>query len=181
MTSRRDGTRTAIASPSIATMRLACHAGTQHMRTARITGAEDTFPRFGAFQRNQTRRSLRDGLPHRHHPLSGFLTLSAAYSRHALAALFHAASARRLSTFRASPTRASRDASRRPMLSCHWTHALLDELGAWQHNPSIVDSNASPDFRALLRPGVRHFPRQRSAARSRCSPGLFPLRGFPAR
>lgn len=54
-----------------------CCAETQPTRTARITGAEDTFPRFGAFQRNQTRRSLRDGLPHRHHPLSGFLALSA--------------------------------------------------------------------------------------------------------
>lgn len=39
----------------------------------------------------------RDGLPHRHLPLSGFLTLTAAWSQHTLAALFRAASARRLS------------------------------------------------------------------------------------
>jgi hypothetical protein len=41
--------------------------------------------------------SLRAGLPHRHHPLSGFLTLSAVWSSHTLAALFRAASAHRLS------------------------------------------------------------------------------------
>jgi hypothetical protein len=33
--------------------------------------------RFDAFQRSQMTGSLRAGLPHRHHPLSGFLTLSA--------------------------------------------------------------------------------------------------------
>jgi hypothetical protein len=40
-------------------------------------GHENTFPRFGALQRNQIRKSLSTGLPHRHLPLSGFLTLSA--------------------------------------------------------------------------------------------------------
>jgi hypothetical protein len=54
-----------------------CCTEAQHSSTARITGIEATFPRFVAFQRNQMRRSLCDGLPHRHPPLSGFLTLSA--------------------------------------------------------------------------------------------------------
>jgi hypothetical protein len=38
-----------------------------------------------------------------------------------------------------------------------------------------------PGFRALLRPGVRHFERRVSATRSRCSLGLCPLRGLPTR
>jgi hypothetical protein len=40
-------------------------------------GIEDTFPRFGAFRRNQMGRSLHAGLPPQRLPLSGFLTLSA--------------------------------------------------------------------------------------------------------
>lgn len=58
--------------------------------------SKDAFPRFGAFQRKQIRESLCDGLPHRHLPLTGFLTLSAASSSRTLAALFRAASAHRL-------------------------------------------------------------------------------------
>jgi hypothetical protein len=50
----------------------------QHARTARTKGHQDTFPRFVAFQRNQICESLCAGLPHRHLPLSGFLTLSTA-------------------------------------------------------------------------------------------------------
>jgi hypothetical protein len=142
------------------------------MRKARIT--DSRTPSRGSLPFSEIRYAdrSRDGLPHRHHPFSEFLTLSAVCSQHTLAALFHAASARRLSTSRAFPTRASRDASRRPMLSCHWTRAFVGDLRAWQHNPSANNSCASPDFRALLRPGVRHFIRQWSGARSRCSPGL---------
>jgi hypothetical protein len=59
-------------------------------------GAEDTFPRFHAFQRNQMHRSLCAGLPPQRHPLSGFLTLSAVCSRCTLVAVFQATSTRRL-------------------------------------------------------------------------------------
>jgi hypothetical protein len=96
-----------------------CLTEARHMRPARITRKEGTFPRFLAFQRNQMRRSLCDGLPHRHLPLPGFLTLSAAWSPHILAALFHAASAHRLLAFRASPTKTSRSTFQHPLLSCH--------------------------------------------------------------
>jgi len=51
------------------------------------------------------RDRYRAGLPRRHPPLSGFLTLSAASSPGRLVALFHATSVHRLSAFRASPVR----------------------------------------------------------------------------
>jgi hypothetical protein len=38
-----------------------------------------------------------------------------------------------------------------------------------------------PGFRALLQPGVRHLAWRVSAVQSRCSLGLCPLRGLPAR
>lgn len=38
--------------------------------------------------------------------------------------------------FRAFPTRTSRDALRHPLLSCHWTPVLLDDLQALLHDPS---------------------------------------------
>lgn len=57
---------------------------------------KDAFPRFGTFQRNQLHRSLRVGLPHQRRPPAGFLTLSVVLSRRNLAALFRAASTRRL-------------------------------------------------------------------------------------
>jgi len=47
-------------------------------------GIEDTFPRFGAFRRNQMHRSLRAGLPPQRLPLAGFRTLSAVSSRYTL-------------------------------------------------------------------------------------------------
>lgn len=58
------------------------------------------------------------GLPHRHGPLSAFLTLSAVFSHLGLVALFHATSTPRISVFRALIHSTSRDASRRPLLSC---------------------------------------------------------------
>jgi hypothetical protein len=75
---------------------------------------------FGSFRRlNPGDRCT--GLPHPHHPLSGFLTLSAVSSRPGLVALFRATSALRicfgLQSFSLS---ASRDTSRRPLLSCRF-------------------------------------------------------------
>lgn len=117
-----------------------------------------------AFQRNQSQRSFRAGLPHRHHPFPGFLTLSTVLSRRNLVALFRATSAHRLSTFRAFSTRVSRGASRHPLLSCHQVavtagEPAIDTLGA----PSVrgeprntrYGERCHPGFRALLRPGVR--------------------------
>jgi hypothetical protein len=89
------------------------------IETGSHQGIEDAFLRFVAFQRNQSQWSERAGLPRRHHPLSGFLTLSAVFSHRGLVALFRATPAHRLSTFRAFSARASRSASRHPLLSCH--------------------------------------------------------------
>ena len=58
------------------------------------------------------------GFPCQHHPLSGFLTLSAVYSHLSLAALFRAASAHRISAFRALLHSVSCTTSRWPVLSC---------------------------------------------------------------
>jgi len=106
-----------------------CLTEARHMKPARITRKESTFPRFLTFQRNQMCRSLCDGLPHRHLPLPGFLTLSAAWSPHILAALFRAASAHRLAVFRAFSTRTSRSTFRYPLLSCRWAHPLRPVSG----------------------------------------------------
>jgi hypothetical protein len=40
-------------------------------------------------------------------------------------------------------------------------------------------ANRSSDFRAFIRPHVRHSPKALSRSTSRCSPGLSPLRGLP--
>jgi len=66
---------------------------------------------FGSFRRNQPGRSVR-WFPPQRLPLSGFLTLSAS-PRPNLAALFRAASAPRISAFRALLHSTSRTASRR--------------------------------------------------------------------
>jgi len=42
------------------------------------------------------------------------------------------------STFRAFSARISRDASRHPLLSCHWTHTLTHGLKVCEHTLSIV-------------------------------------------
>jgi len=40
-------------------------------------------------------------------------------------------------------------------------------------------ADRSSDFRAFIRPHVRHSPKALSRSTSRCSPGLSPLRGLP--
>jgi hypothetical protein len=81
--------------------RTMCLATPHHgavQRAARIEVSRTPSRGFGTFQRNQTPGSLCAGLPRRHHPLSGFLTLAAVSSPSALVALFQATSALRLST-----------------------------------------------------------------------------------
>jgi hypothetical protein len=73
-------------------------------RSRRRTESDDDFPGFGPFRRFDSGDRCA-GLPHRHLPLSGFLTLSAVSSRPGLVALFHATSAPRVSVFRAFPVR----------------------------------------------------------------------------
>jgi hypothetical protein len=63
------------------------------------------------------RRWSRAGLPHRHHPLSGFLTLSASCSRRASWLCFTPQPPLGFAASRAFPASASRWASRPPMLS----------------------------------------------------------------
>jgi hypothetical protein len=64
-----------------------------------ITG--DSFLGVRALSAKSARASLSTALPQLCHPLSGFRTLSAVYSRPGLVALFHATSAHRISVFRA--------------------------------------------------------------------------------
>lgn len=105
-------------------------------------GIKDAFLRFEAFQRSESWRSLRVGLPHRHHPFSGFLTLSTVLSRRDLVALFRATSAHRLSTFRAFSAQTSRGASRHSLLSCHRTAMTSSEPDANAfHTPLAVASH----------------------------------------
>jgi hypothetical protein len=93
-------------------------------------GQQDTFPRFGAFQRKQMRESLNAGLPHRRLPLTEFLTLSAVWSSRTLAALFHAASAHRLRDLQSFSHRNQRRRPKAPLLSCHWRHTKASVRGA---------------------------------------------------
>jgi hypothetical protein len=72
----------------------------------RRTESDDDFPGFGPFRRFDSGDRCA-GLPHRHLPLSGFLTLTAVSSRPGLVALFHATSAPRVSVFRALPVRSA--------------------------------------------------------------------------
>lgn len=90
------------------------------------------------------------GLPHRHGPLSAFLTLSAVFSHLGLVALFHATSTPRISVFRALIHSTSRDASRRPLLSCRWG----------QLRPTRVTPNGSmpPFFPEALDPHLDTGP-----------------------
>jgi hypothetical protein len=77
-----------------------------YLRAAVLSSATPPMG-FVASRRNQLRRSLRAGLPPRHLPLSGFLTLPAVSSRRSLVALFHATSVHRLSASRAFSARSA--------------------------------------------------------------------------
>jgi hypothetical protein len=122
---------------------------------------------FGAFRRTAV-RSLRAGLPHRRHPLSGFLTHSAASSRDCLVALFHATVVHRLRTFRAFSTRPA--VAPLGALCSRVVRAVADPFRRWHD---------ARDFRALLRSDSRTLVRVTRTRASRCSPGLCPPRGLP--
>jgi hypothetical protein len=64
-------------SPPASTPVLAVFRRSRSGRTSRSRRPATPPMGFGAFRRNQRRESLRAGLPHRHLPLSGFLTPSA--------------------------------------------------------------------------------------------------------
>lgn len=103
------------------------------------------------------------GLPRRRHPLPEFLTLPAALPHLSLVALFRATSAHRLSGLQSFSHQNQR---------CHLSaHPALLPLG--RHEVTNLD------FRALVRPGVRHSGHAVNVGQSRCSPGLLPLRGLP--
>jgi hypothetical protein len=104
---------------------------------------------------------LRAALPHQHLPLPGFRTLTAASSRLGLAALFRAASARRIAVFRAFSTQPAA-----PSLDVRSSHAV----SANARLQSLV-----PAGHPFLRP---HLLQQR---RSRCSLDLLALRGSQVR
>lgn len=155
-------------------------------------GDEDTFPRFRAFQRNQMHRSLRAGLPPQRHPLSGFLTLSAVCSRCTLAAVFQAASTRRLlGPSELFPPQSAAKSLDVALLSCHQVLHDADRANRlrlrrmkrsiWRTGWHVLRIAGDPGSRALLRPGIRHSARRVNVEQSRCSPGLLPLRGLPAR
>jgi hypothetical protein len=174
------------------------HQGATHGSARRrgvrclTAGIEDTFPRFGTFRRNQMCRSLSalDCLPSafrsqgfspsqrfdpgtpswlyfKPHPPVGFMGLQS---------FSHRGQPSCLSAFL--------------LLSCH--RVLLDApanrraRGTSTHPSGKPDrqwrrTNGDPGSRALLRPGVRHSTRRVNVTSSRCSPGLFPLRGVPTR
>jgi hypothetical protein len=90
------------------------------------------------------------GLPHRHHPLSQFLTLSAVRTHQDLAALFHATSAYRIS----SVHRVFLSPSRTPQKGTQYS--LEDELAK-----KLPEENQHPGTRTpipLTRPGERTQP-----------------------
>ena len=126
---------------------------------------------FAASRRNQQRRSLSTGLPPRHLPLSGFLTLSAVLSHRRLVALFRATSVHRLSAFRAFSTQPAATPFGVPC-----SHAVSREAPR-QTNPSDCS------FAAASEPcsdRAADTPRDVfSTSPGRCSPGLSPLRGLP--
>jgi len=126
---------------------------------------------FVASRRNQPRRSLSTGLPPRHLPLSGFLTLSAVLSRRHLVALFHATSVHRLSASRAFSARSAGLPLGGPVLSCRSARRSSTNKSANSFLASASEplSNRAADTR---RSGF-------STSSSRCSPGLSPLRGLP--
>jgi hypothetical protein len=94
--------------------------------------------------------------------------------------------------FRAFPAAASRGVSRHSRLSCHrvlhgrepdepTATAACDASPRTSRTDSARHTTGDPDFRALLRPGVRHSARRVTVTQSRCSLDLCPLRGVPAR
>lgn len=126
---------------------------------------------FVASRRNQQRRSLSTGLPPRHLPLSGFLTLSAVSSHRRLVALFRATSVHRLSAFRAFSAQ-----SAATPLGAPCSHAVSREAPR-RTNPPVCS------FAAASEPcsdRAADTPRDViNTSPGRCSPGLSPLRGLP--
>jgi hypothetical protein len=124
-------------------------------------------------------------LPHRRHPLPGFLTLSAASSPPDLVALFHATSVPRLSGLQSFFHSASRCASRRPVLSCRPGLELVrtearseyEELRLQSLHPAEHSSPARPksDGPLLSWP----FPSSRLAGHD-CGTEVLPSRASPS-
>jgi hypothetical protein len=108
---------------------------------------------------------LRAGLPHRHLPLSGFLTLSTVSSPRILVALFQATSAHRL------PGLQSFFHQNQPeCLSAPFCSPVIDGpsithmVSSCAMHSSATRRFVPSDFRALLRLGIRHSVHQWSGA-----------------
>jgi len=111
-------------------------------------GSATTSWGFGPFRRFSS-GDRNAGLPLRHRPLSGFLTLSAVYSRPGPVALFRATSALRVSVFRAFPARPA-------VTSFGVRCSLAVPVGPEVAARDLVSTRVrAGGFRALLRPSVR--------------------------
>lgn len=128
----------------------------------------------------------RAGLPGRRLPFSAFLTLSTAWSRLNLVALFHATSARRipgLQSLSAQPASVPLDPSYSLAVESVW-HLVLPRHLTLLPFPSLRTSKKEAwtlDFRVLIRLGVRSCTNRFTGECTRCSLDLLPLQGLPAR
>jgi len=111
------------------------------------------------------------GLPPRHLPLSGFLTLSAVSSPRGLVALFHATSVHRLPAFRAFSARSAVTPLGVPC-SPVVTYSARRSTEAQQRSTTPTPEPCSNRAADTRRDAI-------NASSDRCSPGLSPLRGFP--
>ena len=111
------------------------------------------------------------GLPPRHLPLSGFLTLSAVSSPRRLVALFHATSVHRLPAFRAFSARSAVAPLGAPC-SPAVTYSVRRSTEVQQRSTTPTPEPCSNRAADTRRDAI-------NAPSNRCSPGLSPLRGFP--